>query len=122
MFGKNRVSAGESRYPSQINEDVRIRGTITVSEPLVMAGQLDGDINADTLHVASTAIITGEVTAQSVTIDGSVLGNVVADKVFLSPTAHFEGQIKCQDVAVDDGAHINAKFIREPVTNGQARK
>ena len=118
MFKKNSDSPVAPQNPSQISEDVRIRGTITVSEPLVMAGQLDGDVNADTLHVASTAIITGEITAQSVTIDGRVLGSIVADKVFLSATAHFEGQLNCQDVAVDDGAHVNAKFTKEPVTNG----
>ena len=118
MFGKNRVSSVVAQKPSQINEDVRIRGTITVSEPLVMAGQLDGDINADTLHVVSTAIITGEITAQSVSIDGRVLGSIVADKVFLSATAHFEGELCCRDVGVDDGAHVNAKFTKEPVTNG----
>ena len=82
MFGKTWVSPVAPRNPSQINEDVRITGTITVSEPLVMAGQLDGDVNADTIHVAATAIITGEITAQSVTIDGRVLGSIVADKVF----------------------------------------
>ena len=63
MFGKNRFSHVAPQNPSQNNEGVRIRGTITVSEPLVMAGQLDGDINADTLHFTSTAIITGEITA-----------------------------------------------------------
>jgi cytoskeletal protein CcmA (bactofilin family) len=83
-----------------------------------MAGQLDGDVNADTLHFASTAIITGEITAQSLTIDGRVLGSIVAGKVFLSATAHFEGQLCCRDVAVDDGAYVNAKFTKEPVTNG----
>ena len=118
MFGKNSVSPVAPPDHSQINKNVRIRGTITVSEPLVMAGQLDGDVNADTLHVASTAIITGEITAQSVTIDGRVLGSIVAGKVFLSATAHFEGQLYCQDVAVDDGAYVNAKFTKEPVTNG----
>ena len=118
MFGKNRVSQVAPQNPSHINEDVRIMGTINVSEPLVIAGQLDGDVNADTLHVASTAIITGEITAQSVTIDGRVLGSIVADKVFLSATSHFEGQLYCQDVAVDDGAYVNAKFTKEPVTNG----
>ena len=70
------------RNLSQINEDVRIRGTITVSEALVLAGQLDGDINADTLLVATTAIIAGEITAQNVIIDGRVLGSIVGDKVF----------------------------------------
>ena len=118
MFGKNRDSPVAPQNPSQINEDVRITGTITVSEPLVMAGQLDGDVNAEKLHLASTAIITGEITAQSLTIDGRVLGSIVADKVFLSATAHFEGQLHCQDVAVDDGAYVNAKFTKEPVTNG----
>ena len=118
MFGKNKVSLVAPRNPSQINEDVRIRGTITVSEPLVMAGQLNGDINADTLHVASTAIITGDVTAKSVSIEGRVLGSIVADKVVLSATAHFEGQLHCQDVAVDDGAHVNAKFTKGQVPKG----
>ncbi|MDA8716530.1 polymer-forming cytoskeletal protein [Alphaproteobacteria bacterium] len=118
MFGKNRFSPVVPRNPSQINEDVRIRSTVTVSEPLVMAGQLDGDINADTLYVASTAIITGEIAAQSVTIDGIVLGGIVADKVFLSAKAHSEGQLCCQDVDVDGGAHVNARFSKEPVTNG----
>jgi cytoskeletal protein CcmA (bactofilin family) len=46
-----------------------------------MAGQLDGDVNADKLKFASTAIITGEITAQSLTIDGRILGSIVADKV-----------------------------------------
>ena len=79
MFGKNRDSPVASQNPSQINEDVRIRGTITVSEPLVMTGQLDGDVNADTLLVALMAIITGETSAQSLTIDGRVLESMVAD-------------------------------------------
>ena len=110
MFGKNSDSPVAPPNHSQINEDVRIRGTITVSEPLVVAGQLDGEINADTLHIASTAIITGEVAAKSVTIDGRVLGSIVADKVFLSATAHFEGQLHCKGVAIDNGAYVDAKF------------
>ena len=58
-----------------------------------MAGQLDGDVNADKLKFASTAIITGEIAAQSVAIDCRVLGAIVADKAFLSATAHFKGQL-----------------------------
>jgi cytoskeletal protein CcmA (bactofilin family) len=118
MFGKNSVSPVAPPNHSQINEDVRIRGTITVSEPLVMAGQLDGEINADTLHIASTAIITGGVADKSVIIEGKVLGSIVADKVFLSATAHFEGQLHCKGVAIDNGAYVDAKFTKEPATNG----
>ena len=118
MFGKNSACPAAPLNHSHINEDLRISGTVTVSEPLVVAGQLDGEINADTLHIASTAIITGEVAAKSVTIDGRVLGSIVADKVFLSATAHFEGQLHCKGVAIDNGAYVDAKFTKEPVTNG----
>jgi len=118
MFGKNNVSPVAPLNHSQINEGVRISGSITVSQPLVIAGQLDGDIKADTLHIASTAIITGDVIAESVTIDGRVLGSIVADKMYLSATAHFEGQLQCQGVAIDNGAYVNAKFTKGPVSNG----
>ncbi len=80
-----------------------------------MAGQLDGDVNADELYFKSTAIITGEIAAQSVTIEGRV---ILADKIFLLATAHFERQLYFQGIAVNDGAHVNAKFTKEPVTNG----
>ena len=118
MFGKNSASPVAPLNHSQINEDVRISGTFTVSEPLVMAGQLDGDINADTLHIASKTIITGQVAANSVTIDGRVLGSIFADKDVLSATAHFEGRLHCQNVAVDNGAYVDAKFTKESATNG----
>ena len=118
MFGKNSVSPVAPPSHSQINEDVRIIGAVSVSEPLVMAGHLDGDIKADKLHIVSTAIIIGDVTAQSVTIDGRVIGSIVADKVYLSETAHFEGQLNCQGIAIDNGAYVDAKFTKELVTNG----
>jgi cytoskeletal protein CcmA (bactofilin family) len=118
MFGKNSACPAAPLNHSHINEDLRISGTVTVSEPLVMAGQLDGDIKADTLIIASTAIITGEVAAKSLTIDGRVLGSIVADEVFLSATANFEGQLLCKNVAIDSGAYIDAEFTKEPVTNG----
>ena len=118
MFGKNSACPAAPLNHSHINEDLRISGTVTVSEPLVMAGQLDGDIKADTLIIASTAIITGEVAAKSLTIDGRVLGSIVADEVFLLATANFEGQLLCKNVAIDSGAYIDAEFTKEPVTNG----
>ena len=118
MFGKNNVSSVAPLNRSQINKDVRIRGLIGVSEPIVLAGQLDGAIKADTTHSVSTAIIAGEAAAQSVTIDSKVLGSFVANKVYVSVTEYFEGQLHCQNFATDGDACVDAKFIKVPVTNG----
>jgi len=38
--------------------------------------------------------------------------------VYLSATAHFEGQLNCHGIAIDNGAYVDAKFIKETVTNG----
>ena len=118
MFVKNSVRAHALQIPAQIIKDVRISGIIAGSGPLVMAEQLDGVIDADAIRDASNTIVTGEVAAQSVTIDGRVLGSIVADKVFITTTAHFEGQMRCRNFVVDDGAHVNAKLTKEPMTNG----
>jgi len=83
-----------------------------------MAGQLEGDVKAYSPLFVSTAIITGEATAQSLMIDGRVLMSIVADKLYLSITADFEGQSHCSDVAIDNGTYVDAKFIKELVTNG----
>ena len=74
MFANNRPTPPTPPITSQINVDVRIRGTVTVSEPLMIAGQIDGNIEAKVLHVTSTAVVTGDITAQNIVIDDKVTG------------------------------------------------
>ena len=118
MFANNRSTPSSPPIMSQINVDVRIRGTVTVSEPLIMAGQIDGNIEAEVLHVTSTAVVIGDITAQNIVIDGKVAGNIIAEKVHLTTEAWFKGKMQCQGIRIDNGAYIDAKFSKEAGTDG----
>ena len=118
MFGKSNVNSVAPLNRSQINEEMRIRGIIAVCDPIVMAGQLDGDIKADTLHLLLKAIIAKEVTGQSVTIDGTVLESAVTDKAYLSANEYFEGPLQGLNFAIDNGAYVDARFTKVPAING----
>ena len=106
MFANNRSTPSSPPIMSQINVDVRIRGTVTVSEPLIMAGQIDGNIEAD-------AVVIGDITAQNIVIDGKITGNITAENVHLTEKARFEGKMQCQCIRIDNGAYIDAKFINQ---------
>ena len=118
MFANNRPTPPTPPITSQINVDVRIRGTVTVSEPLIMAGRIDGNIEAEVLHVTSTAVVNGDITAQNILIDGKVIGNIISKKVYLTAEARFKGKMRCQGVRIDNGAYIDAKFSKEVGADG----
>ena len=118
MFANNHATPSTPPIMSQINLDVRISGTITVTEPLSMAGQIDGNIEAEILHITSTAVVIGDITAKNVVVDGKVTGNIVAEKVHLTAQAQVKGQIQCQGIMIDNGAYIDAKFSKEAGTHG----
>ena len=118
MFANNRSTPSSPPIMSQINVDVRIRGTVTVSEPLIMAGQIDGNIEAEVLHVTSTAVVIGDIMAQNIVIDGKVTGNIIAEKAHLTAGARFMGKMQCQGIRIDNGAYIDAKFSKEAGTDG----
>jgi len=118
MFANNRSTPPTPPIMSQINVDVRIRGTVSLSEPLIMAGQIDGSIEAEVFHVTSTAVVTGDITAQNIVIDGKINGNIVAENVHLTEKARFKGKMQCQGIRIDNGAYIDGKFSKEAGTDG----
>ena len=113
MFANNHATPSTPPIMSQINVDVRIRGAVSLSEPLIMAGQIDGNIEAEVLHVTSTAVVIGDITAQNIVIDGKINGHITAENVHLTEKAQFEGKMQCQCIRIDNGAYIDAKFINQ---------
>jgi len=83
-----------------------------------MAGQIDGNIEAEVLNVTSTTVVTGNMTAQNIVIDGKFNGNIVAENVHLTEKVWFKGKMQCQGIRIDNGAYIDGKFSKEAETDG----
>ena len=118
MFGSHNQKSMPQADGSQISEEVRITGQISASEPLVFFGQIEGNIDAVSVHIKSTSTVNGDINAQMVTVDGTVRGTVTADKVHLSASAILNGEVRSKGIEIDEGATIEAKFTKEQESDG----
>ena len=118
MFGSHNQKSMPHADGSYISEEVRITGEISVTKPLILFGQIDGNIDAVSVHIKSTSTVIGDINAQIVTVDGTVHGIVTADKVRLSASAILNGEVRSKGIEIDEGATIEAKFTKEQESNG----
>ena len=118
MFGNKDNMTEFEPISSRIGEDMRITGTVISDGLVVCAGQLEGTIECDNLHILPGGILSGDIKAKSVTIDGVMVGSVKADTVQLAKHADFNGELCCGSKAIDEGAKIEASFGKGQVRNG----
>ena len=112
MFDNKNKSAEALSISSRIGEDMRITGTVIADGLVICAGQLEGAIECDNLHILPGAILNGDIKAKSVTIAGAMVGTVKADTVQLAKHADFNGELCCNGIAIDEGAKIEASFSK----------
>ena len=118
MFGSNVPTPVKQPDGSHVATDMRIVGNIFAEDNLDFAGELEGNIEADTVHLLVTAKVNGDIKANSVVVDGTVTGKIIAKKVRLSETAIFKGALASKGIVIDEGAEITASFTKEIEVNG----
>ena len=118
MFGSHNQKSMPHADGSQISEEVRITGVISASKPIILFGQIDGNIDAVSVHIKSTATVNGDINAQEIIVDGTVCGIVTGDKVYLSASAILNGEVRSKGIEIDEGATIEAKFTKEQESDG----
>ena len=99
-----------------ITEDIEITGTIKAAGGLRMDGRLNGDINcAGDVIVGKTASIKGNLSVNSVTVEGQISGNIVAkDRIGLKAAARITGDVKAKRMTVEDGVSFIGKAEVNP--------
>ena len=118
MFGSHNLKPMPQADGSTIGEEMRITGLVSASKPLIVLGLIDGNIDAVSVHIRSTATVNGDINAQKVTVDGTVCGIITADEVHLSTSAVLTGEVRSKGIEIDEGATIEARFTKEQVVNG----
>ena len=118
MFGNQDNMTEVKPISSRIREDMRITDTVISDGSVVCAGQLEGTIECDNLHIPLGGALNGDIKAKTVTIDGVMVGTVKAGTVQLAKHADFNGELCCGSKAIDEGAKIEASFGKGQVRNG----
>ncbi len=105
-------AAEKAPPPSIISTDMRIVGDLSSEGEIQIDGAVDGDIRTKTLLVGETAIIKGEVVADSVHVHGTLNGQIKARSVNLFRSAHMVGDIIHEDLAIETGAFMEGHCKR----------
>jgi len=99
-----------------LNSDVEIKGNIKFSGELTFDGKLDGEIHTDgTLQLGESAVINGNISAQSVVLRGKINGNVSAkEKIEIKNKAELFGDIRAIKLAIEEGVTFVGKTEVNP--------
>ena len=92
--------------PETVANDLHPAGDVVSTGTAQILGHVEGDIRADRIVVAETAIVDGVLVARTVHVDGSVNGPIVADRVTLGPTAQVKGNISYETINIAAGASV----------------
>jgi len=98
---------------TRIGETIFLKGHLSASEDVDIAGRIEGDIHVQehVVTVQPTADLAAGVSAKSVIVEGALRGDIVAGQsVALQKTASVSGKISAPRVAICDGADFNGRL------------
>jgi cytoskeletal protein CcmA (bactofilin family) len=113
---------------SLIAQGTLIEGHVTFSEGLRIDGEIRGNLLAaegqggSILVISETAVVTGELRAEHVIVNGKVFGPVhAAELLELQPKAQVEGDVSYKALEMHQGATISGQ-LRPLLTGAEADK
>jgi cytoskeletal protein CcmA (bactofilin family) len=99
-----------------LGSDVEIKGNLKFSGELTFEGKLDGEIHTDgALNLGDTAVVNGNIDAQTVIVRGKVNGNITAkEKIEIKAKAELFGDIRASKLSVEEGVTFVGKTEVNP--------
>ena len=88
-----------------LSSDVEIKGNLKFAGELTFDGKLEGEIQTDgVLNLGESAVVTGNISVQSVVVRGKVTGNINAkEKIEIKSKAELFGDIRSTKLVVEEG-------------------
>ncbi|MBF0248531.1 MAG: polymer-forming cytoskeletal protein [Alphaproteobacteria bacterium] len=113
MFSRNKNKDGAANHtpqpravPSIISVDLKITGDLESTGEIQVDGEITGDIRSRVLLVGESAVVTGEIIAETVRVHGKVVGQIKSKFVNLAKTAHVVGDILHENLSIQEGAFL----------------
>src|SRR5579864_3617564 len=99
-----------------LGADVEIKGNLKFTGELTFEGKIDGEVQTEgTLNLGDTAVINGNINAQSVVVRGKVNGNITAkDKIDIKTKTELFGDIRSPKLVIEEGVTFVGKTEVNP--------
>ncbi len=101
-----RFTDSVERYATVVGPSITIRGELTGSDPVDVAGTIEGDSRVEShFRVREGARVAGRIEATSLVVAGEVSGQeLVADKIEVGASGRVKANLSARVVAVAEGA------------------
>ncbi|MBR5915452.1 MAG: polymer-forming cytoskeletal protein [Spirochaetia bacterium] len=94
----------ESDVDTLLSEDMNFEGTMSLSRPAMIKGQVSGKIESDSnVFIEKEADVKADVKAVELSVKGNLSGSVQASVIELGSSAVFSGEVKAQNLAMESG-------------------
>lgn len=103
----------ERRVVAWVGRSMVIKGDLSSSEDLTIAGDVEGEISVreHSLIVGPHATLRANIVARAVTVHGKVTGTITAsDRVVVGETGDIEGDITAPTMAVAEGGMLRGRI------------
>ena len=114
MFSKASKATGRRPIPSIVGADCTFSGDIVSQGDVHIDGRVDGDVRCNMLVIGEAGTVTGEISAETVTVLGTVTGQITSKLVSLAKSARILGDITHDSLSVEVGAYVEGRFNRLP--------
>jgi cytoskeletal protein CcmA (bactofilin family) len=105
--------AEERRVVAWIGASILIKGDLTSSENMTVAGRVEGDITVrqHAVVIAAGGTVRGNIIARDVVVHGEVLGTITAEaRVEVAPTGSVHGDIVAPRMMLTEGATLHGRL------------
>jgi cytoskeletal protein CcmA (bactofilin family) len=94
-----------------IEQGCALEGRLVVDRPVRIEGELRGSIvSSESVCVAASGTVEGEIRARSIEIYGAVVGNVTGTReVILQPNGKLHGDVETSSFVVERRAYFNGR-------------
>ena len=91
-----------------MGERTRYTGKIDTDEPLLIQGQVDGEIKSSSeVEIGETGEVKASITARAIVISGGVTGDCAAtDRLEIRASGRLHGSIRAARIVIADGAEF----------------
>lgn len=100
-----------------IGQSIKIQGTISGAENLVIEGTVEGGVSLpdNDLTVGESGQVKADLSAKNVIVNGQVTGDIRgSEKVIISQTGRVQGNIVAPRVTLEDGAKFRGSIDMDP--------
>ena len=94
----------ESDADTLLSDDMSFEGSMKVSRPAMIKGQMTGKIESDSnVFIEKEADVKADVKANELSVKGNLSGSVQASVIEMGSSAVFSGDITAQSLAMESG-------------------